>query len=188
MKCEFIKTIGTWRDVADAARTTVGMEPGTGEPSDRWKKNMLLAQHSPIRQLMFRWRWVDIPYWVSVHLVRHSVGITHFVRSQRTDRTGVSRDELPQNAPVIHECLANAEAIMFISRRRLCMQASKETRDAWSMFLTELQIADPVLASCCVPECIYRGFCPELKPCGMAKNNLEWEFLKWNYRDTEKIA
>lgn len=188
MRCEIIKTYGTWRDVADAARTTIGMDPGTKEPSDTWKKKMLLAQHSPIRLLQFRWRWTDLPYWVSVHLVRHKFGIEHWVRSQRTDRTGISRDELPQNAPVTHECLANAEAIMFISRRRLCSQAAPETRKAWRMFLDELKKVEPVLASCCVPECLYRGFCPEMKPCGLAKNNLDWEFDKWNYRDVGGIA
>lgn len=188
MRCEIIKTIGTWRDVADAARTTIHMEPGTNEPSTRWKKNMLLAGHSPIRKLMVNWKWYDIPYWVSVHLVRHKFGIEHWVSTQRTDRTGVDRTKLTQDALVNHECLANAEEIMFISRRRLCMQASVETRSAWMMFLNELEKVEPVLASCSVPECVYRGFCPELKPCGMAKNNLDWEFRKWNYRDMERIA
>ena len=28
MKAEILKIKGTWRDVADAARTTIGMEPG----------------------------------------------------------------------------------------------------------------------------------------------------------------
>ena len=25
---------------------------------------------------------------------------------------------------------------------------------------------EPEVAACCVPECVYRGFCPEFKPCG----------------------
>ena len=117
MKCEIIKVNGTWRDIADAARTTVHMDRGTEEPSDSWKKHMLLSQLSPIRKMTINWKWTDIPYWVSVHLVRHKVGIEHFVSTQRSDRTGVCRDELPQNAPVVHECIANLESIMFISRR-----------------------------------------------------------------------
>ena len=28
----------------------------------------------------------------------------------------------------------------------------------------------PELAACCVPECVYRGFCPEFKCCGFAKS------------------
>lgn len=165
MHVELIGQVGSWRAVADAARTTVHKAPGEGEPSDAWKRRMLLAQHSPIRQLMFRWRWVDLPYWVSVHLVRHKFGIEHWVSTQRTDRTGVNRDELPQGALVTHECLANAEAIMFISRRRLCNQAARETHAAWHAVVESIRDVDPVLASCCVPECVYRGFCPEFKPC-----------------------
>ena len=46
---EFYGTRSTWRDVADAARTTINREAGAGEPSAAWKKRMLLAEHSPIR-------------------------------------------------------------------------------------------------------------------------------------------
>ena len=56
--------------------------------------------------------------------------------------------------------------MMFISRRRLCAQASPETRAAWKMVIDALAEKEPELASCCVPECVYRGFCPEFKACG----------------------
>ena len=135
MKAEILKIKGTWRDVADAARTTIGMEPGEGEPSSAWKRKMLIAEHSPIRKLVVSWKWTDLPSWVSVHFVRHKFGIEHFVRSQRTDRTGINRDELPQRALVTHECEANAQAIINISRKRLCGKASFETRKAWRFFL-----------------------------------------------------
>lgn len=163
---KFLKRKGTWREVADAARTTVHMDAGTKEPSDTWKKKMLLSEHSPIRQLVFKWKWIDIKYWVSVHLVRHKTGIEHWVRTQRSDRTGLNRDELPQGALVEHECEANAQAIIYISRKRLCMQAAKETRDTWKEVIEEIKKEEPILADCCVPECIYRGFCPEFKSCG----------------------
>ena len=45
-----LKILGTWRDVANAARTTIGQEAGEGEPSSKWKRRMLLAEHSPIRK------------------------------------------------------------------------------------------------------------------------------------------
>ena len=51
----FLKTKGTWREVADAARTTIRQSEGEGEPSSRWKKRILLAEHSPIRKLCFNW-------------------------------------------------------------------------------------------------------------------------------------
>ena len=184
MKCEIIKINGTWRDIADAARTTVNMDRGTGEPSNSWKKHMLLSQHSPIRKMTVNWKWIDIPYWVSVHLVRHKVGIEHFVSTQRSDRTGVCRDELPQNAPVVHECIANLESIMFISRRRLCNCASPLTTRVWSMFIDELRKFDPVVASCCVPECVYRGFCPEQKSCGYCNTEMfdDWIGIYRNFK------
>ncbi len=164
----FFKAFATWRDVADAARTTIRRESGDKEPSSKWKKRILLAEHSPIRLLAFRWKWTNLKYWVSVHFVRHKIGIEHFVSTQRTDRTGVDRDSAPQAALVDHECLVNAQTLMTISRKRLCAQASAETRAAWKLVLDEVQKSEPELYSCCVPECVYRGFCPEFKSCGYA--------------------
>jgi hypothetical protein len=168
MKLKYLKTDSTWRAVADAARTTIRQPEGEKEPTTAWKRRILLAEHSPIRQLIFRWKWTDLKYWISVHIVRHKFGIEHFVSTQRTDRTGVSRDEIPQSAFVEHECIANAQALITISRKRLCAQASPETRAAWKLVLDALKETQPELHSACVPECVYRGFCPEFKPCGYA--------------------
>ncbi len=165
---EFMGTRSTWRDVADAARTTINREAGSKDPSSEWKKRMLLAEHSPIRQLVFRWKWVGLKSWVSVHLVRHKFGIDHFVSTQRSDRTGTDRNAARQDNPVTHECIANAQAIISISRKRLCTQASIETREAWKLLIDAIREENPELASCCVPECVYRGFCPEFKCCGYA--------------------
>lgn len=163
------KIKGSWREVADSARTTVNMEPGTKEPSDSWKRKMLLSEHSPIRQLMVNAKWAELPYWVSVHLVRHKFGIEHWVRTQRTDRTNEDRGEKPQSASVEHEFLANYQAMISISRKRLCKQASKETTQAWKLVLDEVKKHDPALYKVCVPECVYRGWCPEYKTCGYHK-------------------
>ena len=130
-KVKFMKKVGSWREVADAARTTIRLDEGEKEPSPRWKKRILLAEHSPVRKLCFNWKWIDLPYWVSVHFVRHKFGIEHFVSTQRTDRTSVAREELPQGEFVSHECEANAQALITISRKRLCSCASPETRQAW---------------------------------------------------------
>ena len=165
-RIKFLHVKGTWREVADAARTTIRLDEGTKEPSARWKKRILLAEHSPVRKLCFNWKWEDLPYWVSVHFVRHKFGIEHFVSTQRTDRTGEDRTAKTQDAPVVHECFANAQAVMFISRRRLCGQASPETRAAWRAVVDAIAAQEPEVAACCVPECVYRGFCPEFKPCG----------------------
>ncbi len=180
----FLKVLGSWREVADAARTTIRMPEGTKEPTSKWKKRILLAEHSPIRKLFVSWKWVDLPYWVSVHFVRHKYGIEHFVSTQRTDRTGEDRTVKQQDAPVEHECLANAAEVMFISRRRLCSQASPETRAAWKLVVDAIAEQEPELASCCVPDCVYRGFCPEFKSCGYAGTD-GWRRAVEKYRSVE---
>ena len=155
-----------WPEVKQAARTTIGKDGEGAYPSDSWKKTILLAEHSPIRKIRFSWRWKDLKSWVSVHFVRHKFGIEHWVSTQRSDRTGNDRDSSRQDTPVIHECEANAQALIFISRRRLCRQASPETRAAWQEVKADVQKCDPILASVMVPVCIYRGFCPEFRSCG----------------------
>lgn len=157
---------GSWRDIADAARTTVHKEAGEGEPVPLWKKKILLAEHSPIRKLVFNFKWSNLMSWVSVHLVRHKIGIEHFVSTQRSDRTGIDRNKLPQDSLINHEISINAQAIITISRKRLCSCASKETREAWQLFLNSFKEKEPELYSVCVKECLYRGFCPEMKSCG----------------------
>ncbi|MDA3822324.1 MAG: thymidylate synthase ThyX, partial [Bacteroidales bacterium] len=109
MRVDFLGSKGTWREVADSANTTIRKEAGTKEPSSLWKKRMLLCEHSPIRQLFIKAKLYDLKSWVSVHIVRHKFGIEHWVRSQRTDRTGIDRNELTQDSIVEHEFLANAQ-------------------------------------------------------------------------------
>jgi hypothetical protein len=183
VKVEIRNTYGTWREVADVARTTAGKEPGEGEPSSRWKKRMLLAEHSPIRVKMFRWIWKGIKYWSSMHLVRHHVFVQPYISTQRPDIIGedVDRDSLPQGELVNHENLANTQSLINISRKRLCSHASSETREAWKMFLDEIKEEEPEIYSVCVPECLYRGFCPELETCGYYLT-LEYEKRLKEYR------
>jgi len=163
------RTKGTWREVADSANTTINKEAGVKEPSSNWKRRMLLCEHSPIRQLLIKCKWYELKYWVSVHIVRHKFGIEHWVRTQREDRTGQNRDELPQGNSVEHEFLADVQAIINISRKRLCYQASKETREAWQAVLESIIGEQPELYQVCVPDCIYRGWCYEYKSCGYHK-------------------
>ena len=64
---------------------------------------------------------------------------------------------------------ADAQALINISRRRLCNCASLETRQAWKEVKDKVAEVEPELASCMVKECIYRGFCPEMFSCGYDK-------------------
>jgi len=157
---------GTWREVADAARTTVNMEAGTGRPSDTWIRRMLLSEHSPIRKIQFAWKWYDLLWWVQTHFTRHKIGVEFWVSTSREDRTGVKRSTLTQNAPVNVEAVANIQALINISRKRLCYgNPSKETREAWEAVIAAIGIIEPQVAAVCVPDCIYRGWCYEYKSC-----------------------
>ena len=91
----------------------------------------------------------------------------------------MNRDELPQGSLVEHECEADAQALINISRKRLCNQASPETREAWKLH-------DPVLASVCVPECIYRGTCVEMHSCGYV-NTDAYKAALAAYRDRKCV-
>lgn len=187
MKLKLIEKVTGWKRVLNAARRTIGKEQIDREPSNSWKAKMLLAEHSPIRLLEFDWSWENIKQWVTVHLVRHHIGVEKFVSTQREDRKdlGIPRDELPQGALNTMDMTGNAQAIINISRKRLCSCASPETRQAWKLVIEGLKDVEPILAEKCVPECLYRGFCPEwMSSCGYHKTEKFQEDLI-KYRNTE---
>ena len=168
-----VERIVGWDLVLDGARTTVGKEDRKKEPSDEFKKSILISEHSPIRYLTYEIIYEDIPYWVSMHFRTHHIGFKsgaddlYFIQTQRTDRTQVNRDDLPQDAPVRLRIVVNAHSILNVSRVRLCHSAMKETREAWESTVEELRKAEPILADLCQPNCVYRGFCPEgVRGCG----------------------
>lgn len=190
LKVRSIIPYGGWKRALNAARLTAGKKPLDKEPSDKWKAKMLLAEHSPIRLVEYDGIWDFIKMYVTTHLVRHHEGVEKFVTTQRVDRNpelaGMDRDELPQGLENTMMISANAQAIINISRKRLCSCASAETREAWKAMLEEIRKYDPVLVDKCVPECVYRGFCPEFdRCCGYAKTEAFLEKLK-DYRDIEK--
>lgn len=186
-KISRLTQITTWQRALNAARRTIGKEPLSKEPSEEWKAKMLLAEHSPIRLVEYDWSWEQIQQWVTAHLVRHHEGCEKFVHSQRSDRRdlGIPRDELPQGALNDMDMTANAQAIINISRKRLCSCASKETRDAWRQVIEEIKKVDPTLASKCVPECLYRGFCPEFMSSCKYSQTLDYQKRLVEYRRTD---
>lgn len=168
MEVDIFEHEDNWQGIKDATMNTIGKTTGK-YPDSEWKRKLIMSEHSPIRRLKFYWRWANLKYWVSVHLVRHKIGIEHWVATQRTDRTGIDRNEIPQGALVNHAAEADAQAMINISRKRLCMCASPDTRKAWQKVKDEVEKTEPELASCMVRECVYRGFCPEMFPCGFSK-------------------
>jgi hypothetical protein len=181
-----MEQVTTWQRVLNAARRTIGRKPLEKEPTDSWKAKILLAEHSPIRLLEFDWTWEKIRQWVTAHLVRHHEGCEKFVHSQRGDRRELpcERDRLPQGARNDMDMTANAQALISISRKRCCMCASKETREAWNLVKEEIAKENPILAGKMVRECVYRGFCPEwMSNCKYCYSPAYWLELK-NYRNT----
>ena len=166
--------IDYWQQVKNATMNTIGKDSGIYPNSD-WKRKLLISEHSPIRKLKLSWKQTDLKYFVSVHFVRHKIGIEHWISTQRDDRATTkdqihfTRGKAPQDAPVSHECEGNAQALITISRKRLCSCASLETREAWQGVKDEVAKVEPELASCMVKDCIYRGHCYEMFSCGYHK-------------------
>ena len=166
MEIRLIKspTAQDWLFAKKCALVTVGkdtIEP----PSLEWKKKILEARHSPIRVLQFAFE-LDIPSWVSVHLVRH-IHAQPFVKSQRNDRQAdYDRTKAPQDAPVKMVWYMNAEELMIVANKRLCKQASAETRQVVQAMCDEVVKVFPEFDGLLVPMCAYHnGKCHEMFPC-----------------------
>ena len=167
MKVELLKypNESDWDFCKLCTLETVGKEPKR-PPSLEWKKKILEARHSPIRTLQFAFRFVDLPYWVSVHLCRH-VHAQPFVRSQRNDRQDkYDRTKARQDSPVNMIWYMNAESLMIIANKRLCNQASAVTRYAVKKMCELVEKTCPEFKGLLVPMCVYHGGkCHEMFPC-----------------------
>lgn len=163
MKTKILKIKGDWQDVVDNCRTTVGKEPLGKEPSTKFKREILISEHSPIRSISISWIWRNIASWVATHWSRHKWEC--YIKTQRTDRTGEDRNKLPQDAPVNFTGEANVQHLIDSFRKRLCMLASRETRMYAEDFKITLHGEEPEIADVLVPNCIYRGGCPEPGGC-----------------------
>lgn len=135
-------------------------------PSYEWKVKLLKSNHSPIRTLNFCFKLTDIPYWVSVHLVRH-VHAVPFVSTQRNDRQeNYDRRKAPQEAPVTMCWFMNAEELITIAHKRLCKQTSEETRQLVEEICRQVIEVNPEFKGLLVPNCVYRGgLCDEFNSC-----------------------
>ena len=151
----------TWNRALNAARRTAGKPMLDKEPSESWRKMALMAEHSPIKLVEYTIMFEDVRQWVGVHLLRHEHTLP-YIHTQRADR----RDYLLQGQPNDQDFVVNAQTLINISRKRLCSCASKETREAWHAVKAAIAEIDPVMAAFMVPNCIYRGFCPEKDSCG----------------------
>lgn len=176
MKTEILKIKGDWQEVINDCRSTVGKGDLGKEPSGTFKRAILIAEHSPIRDLIVKWRWGGIKSWIATHWARHKWEC--FVRSQRDDRTGIPRDDLPQAAAVDFTGEANAQHLIDTMRRRLCRMSHPETRAYAEDLKITLRDVNPELSSVLVPNCIYRCGCPEMGGCSFWHDFMEYCFFE----------
>lgn len=174
MITKFNFILNDWKRVKNHCRTTDNKDFTDNEATENFKKKLLISEHSPIRLLEFDWSWDGIKYWLSTEWSRHK--FEKFISSQRDDRlkSNTPRDEKPQKALVNFDGYANMQNLIDAWRKRLCFMATKEARELAEDFKRELHSSNPIEANVLVPNCVYRGGCPEFKSCGY------WDrFLKY---------
>ena len=169
IKVELIEypTADDWMEVKRRTLVTIG-KSAKNPPTEEWERKLLGAMHSPIRRLFFSF-YMEVPYWVSVHFCRH-VHAQPYVQTQRNDRQEkYDRNKAPQDSPVKMILDMNAEELITIMHKRLCWQASPETREVTVLMREAVLAKCPEFSDVLVPNCVYRnGYCTEYKPCGNA--------------------
>lgn len=174
MKTIFNSISDDWRRVKNHCRTTDNKDFTEKDASDKFKRQLLMSEHSPIRLLEFDWSWKGIKYWLSTEWSRHK--FEKFISTQRDDRLKdeMSRDDKPQSALVNFDGYANMQNLIDAWRKRLCRQAADEARELAEDFKVALHETHPIESDVLVPNCIYRCGCPEFKTCGYFNRFLWW--------------
>lgn len=153
-----------WKRCLMLARCTQGKFDTPKEPSEDWKRKILMSEHSPIRTLMFTVKMENIPYCNSVHFVRHKYGVEHYVQSQRRNP---DRGAERQDAPVTHIMDINAQELIFMARKRLCFNADSVTCMIMHDICRKILDIDYVWHWVLLPACgCDTKNCKEFKPCG----------------------
>ncbi len=159
-----------WTRVKNECRTTVNKEATDYVPGHSFRLKLLISEHSPIRLIRVQWRWASIKSWIATHFARHWLGWDKWIGTRRSDRTGVNRSNLSQDELVPMDVCANSQALINVSRFRLCHQAADETREHMEDVKAAIHDSgEEELAFVMVPNCIYRGGCPEFEQCGVWK-------------------
>lgn len=162
MECK-VRWLTSPQDCWEAALFTRGKVP-TKPMSVSKFKDLIMAEHSPIRSAILRIYLYDIPDRASVHLVRH-VHSLHYVKTNRPDITGQVRGSTTN-----HMIDVNMEALRAMARKRLCQKASEETRSVMQLIVDTLMESEDeyiqMVAGRLVPSCVYRGGCHEINGCG----------------------
>ncbi|MBQ6321872.1 MAG: hypothetical protein IJI24_03270 [Lachnospiraceae bacterium] len=174
MKTVFNFISDDWRRVKNHCRTTDNKDFTEKDATETFKKKLIMSEHSPIRLLEFDWSWPRIAYWLSTEWSRHK--FEKFISTQRDDRLkqDIPRGQKPQDTPVNFDGYANMQNLIDAWRKRLCYQATPQARGLAEDFKITLHETHPIEANALVPNCIYRGGCPEFVPCGYYNRFLKW--------------
>jgi len=168
-----------WTNIKNKCRTTVGKNYTDKEPSTEFKMKLCKSEHSPLRLLEFDWTWTGIKSWVATHWSRHK--FEKFISTQRSDRTGVDRNQLSQSELVVFDGFANGQHLIDAMRKRLCLLASPETRECAESLKHEISKIESEFGFVLVPNCVYRCGCPEFESCGY------WQKLRKNIAQLDSI-
>lgn len=132
-------------------------------------KKWYTSEHSPIRTQMFAIYGTDVPYSVVMQLRTHDKNGALFIVEPGRPDTGTERAksykgnyrDMPRNVFI----MCNAQHIIDWSRKRLCNKTEDKTRFFFNELKNIIKDIDPSLAAHMVPNCIYRGKCPEFSSC-----------------------
>jgi hypothetical protein len=162
-----IKNENWKRDLQEAAMNTINKKYDDGkELTEDLFRRYIFSEHSPIRGIELRITLYDIPCSNSVHFARHVHSIP-YVSTNRPDRTGKERSV---NDTCTHMMDINIQALIDMARKRLCVGKVDKVTYGYMLEIKKELIRKggyyKIIGECLVPNCIYRGVCPEFKSCG----------------------
>jgi hypothetical protein len=176
MKTSYIRLVGP-EYMTGALRATSGKDMYVLKyPTIETFKKMVVSAggvpHSPLRTMLYRIYVKDVKSWVTVHYVRHHIGVQFYVKSQRTDREGSKgdRNKDPQDTLIDMMFDINANALLTMAQARLCTKAAPETQEVMKSirhdFLNHSCEYDNILGMAMRPPCKWYEKCFEPQPCG----------------------
>lgn len=176
-----IKNADWKKDLQEAAMNTINKKWNDGkELTEELFRKYIISEHSPIRGVELRITMYDIPYYTSVHFARHVHSIP-YVTTNRPDRTGAERTV---NDTCTHIFDINIQGLIDMARKRLCFGKCDKTTYAYMKAIKdkfiELGGYYKVIGECLVPNCVYRGGCPEFKSCGFFDGDLKSRYEDYN--------
>ena len=174
MEVSYIRLVGP-EYITGALRATTGkdMYKVSLPKPETWERLVRSAHgvpHSPLRVVQYRFYIEDIPSWVTVHFVRHHVGVQFYIKSQRDDRnkSDTPRSKKPQGELINMMFDINANSLINMAKARLCNQAAKETRQVMNVIKACLLASgdqyDNILGEYMLKPCDI-GDCFEPYPC-----------------------